>query len=128
MTSPACVLVVDDDPDTRDLFAAALTARGFHVKVAASGEEAIRRLCEPGDTPDLILLDVVMPGMDGLEFRRIQRQYLRWAAIPVVAVTGHAAPGSLEALDAAATLVKPVAVADLLAAVERCCRRREPAW
>lgn len=60
-----------------------------------------------------------MPGMDGVEFYRIQQQYLRWAVIPVVVVTGVASPALASQLGVAAVLAKPVAGEDLLAAVNQ---------
>ncbi len=125
MTSSAYVLIVDDDRDVRVLFTEILTDAGHRVATASHGEEAIRRLCEPGESPDLILLDVSMPGMDGFEFHRVQQQYLRWAMIPVVVVTGLTSPGLASQLGVAAVLGKPVAPDVLLATVDH-FRRRGP--
>jgi CheY-like chemotaxis protein len=123
-TYPTDVLVVDDDPDFRDLLKALLTNAGYRVAVADDGEAAIQRLCDPGVTPDLILLDLVMPGMDGFQLRRIQQQYLRWAAIPVVVLSAFASSDRIAAMNVASVLTKPIDPVELLAVVERCRRSR----
>jgi CheY-like chemotaxis protein len=113
------VLIVDDDPDTRELLAELLVEEGYRVGVAEDGLGAIRYL-RSGGAPQVILLDWRMPGSDGGEFRRFQRADARFAKIPVVVMTGdlrvEAAPGEL---DAAELLVKPVQVDRLLEVVSR---------
>ncbi len=74
----AYVLLVDDDETFRDALTALLTRHGYRVVSVKDGEAAVAQLCQD-ETPDLILLDLKMPGMDGVQFRQIQRQYLRWA-------------------------------------------------
>ena len=68
----ARVLVVDDEPDARELLSEFLTAKGYAVLTASNGEEALRKLKE--DRPHLILLDIRMPKMDGLETLRRVRE------------------------------------------------------
>ena len=71
MTEPGVVLVVDDQAPNRRLLEAVLEPRGYRVVSAESGEEALRLLAE--DPPDVVLLDIVMPGIDGYEVcRRIR--------------------------------------------------------
>ena len=86
MTDPdqaAAILVVDDLPQNTRLLDAVLSPRGFDVRVALSGDEALRSLAD--DPPDLVLLDILMPGMDGYEVcRRIRsnpddRVSCRWS-------------------------------------------------
>jgi CheY-like chemotaxis protein len=79
------VLVVDDDPDQRDVLAMLLETEGYSVEAAASGYGALSRL-EQGLDPCVIILDLMMDGMDGFEFRERQTSEPdpRIAAIPVV--------------------------------------------
>lgn len=81
------VLVVDDMADQRAIFRALLEHRGFLVLEAADGEAAVRSAEE--DRPDLILMDVNLPWMDGWEVTRRLKAVPRTAGIPVVAVSAH---------------------------------------
>jgi DNA-binding response OmpR family regulator len=80
------VLVVDDDPDSRALLADFLNGEGYGYRLAASGEEALSEL--DAALPDLILLDAVMPGLDGFETCRRLKRREDAAAIPVIFMTG----------------------------------------
>ena len=119
MSPPKYILVIDDEPDALAMLAALLAGEGHRVATARNGAEAIERLCDPGPPPDVILLDLEMPGMNGYEFRDLQRRYLRWATIPVIVLGGFIPTDRLQA----AVLARPVAVGSLLAAVDRVCRR-----
>jgi adenylate cyclase len=79
------VLIVEDDEPTRDVMRTALASFGWDVHEAANGIEGLERLAE--HTPDLILLDLMMPGMDGFEFLGVLRSSTGGASIPVVVVT-----------------------------------------
>jgi CheY-like chemotaxis protein len=126
VSPPACeaaasetlVLVVDDDPEIRRLTEALLTEHGYHVMVAAHGKAAIQRLRER--VPDLIVLDLAMPVMDGWQFRTEQR-YLtdrRVAAVPVLLLTAEDdAAGHAHTLQAVGVVRKPFDPDDLLDAV-----------
>lgn len=83
-----CVLLVDDYTDAREMYTAYLEFAGFDVIGAANGMEALER----ADTqvPDIILMDLSLPVMDGWETTRRLKANARTAAIPVVALTGHA--------------------------------------
>jgi adenylate cyclase len=85
MTDGARVLVVDDTPQNVKLLADLLDAKGYRVRTAASGEEALRLVAE--DPPDLVLLDVMMPGLSGYDVCRRLRTSPRTALLPVVMVT-----------------------------------------
>jgi DNA-binding response OmpR family regulator len=114
------VLVVDDDDDLRETLAALLSASGHHVAVAANGEVALRWLANTSELPDVILLDWMMPRMDGLEFRKRQRQDARLAAIPVVLMTAaHGGRVPLDEIAADAVLHKPNSLIELLRVLER---------
>jgi CheY-like chemotaxis protein len=81
------VLVIEDENLHREGLAYLLERAGYAISAARSGEEAVAHLTV-GPTPDLILLDLKMPGMDGAEFRKIQLSTEKWASIPVVVVSG----------------------------------------
>lgn len=82
------VLIVDDHPDARDLLAGYLTSRGFETTEAVDGIDAIDRATE--DPPDVILMDIAMPRMDGVEATARLKADPRTAKVPVIAVTGQA--------------------------------------
>ncbi|MGH3111689.1 MAG: response regulator transcription factor [Gaiellaceae bacterium] len=117
------ILVVDDERAVRDSLRRALELEGYRVELAEDGEEALRRLdLEP--TPDAVILDVLMPGADGLEVCR----RLRGAGneVPVLMLTARAEIDSRVAgLDAGADdyLPKPFALAELLARLRALLRR-----
>lgn len=112
------ILVVEDDPDLRRFLVDALGDEGHDIHQAASGAEALALL--RGSTPDLILLDISMPEMDGREFREAQRRLpLPASRTPVVLVTGvHDYTGLVEELHAAAILRKPFDLDALFRTVE----------
>jgi CheY-like chemotaxis protein len=82
------ILVVDDEPDVLRYQAAVLEDAGFEVITAADGNEALERVKEA--PPDLVSLDLVMPGKSGIRFIHALRRNRAWATIPVIIVTGHA--------------------------------------
>jgi CheY-like chemotaxis protein len=118
------LLFVDDDAMMRRMTETLLIAHGYRVIVAVHGRDGIERLRE--QCPDLIVLDVNMPVMDGYQFRREQR-YLpdkKRAAVPVLLMTGeNDAPGHADALQAAGVITKPFDPDDLLDAVSAAIKR-----
>jgi CheY-like chemotaxis protein len=82
------VLVVEDDPALREIYAGALRGYGHGVRTAADGSEALRRL-ENGWAPCVVFLDLRMPGMDGWELSRRLHDDERWKHLPVVVVAAH---------------------------------------
>jgi CheY-like chemotaxis protein len=80
------VMVVEDDPASREIVVRMLQKEGIHVREASNGREAIAVL-EGGVTPDLIVLDLIMAEMDGFEFLRQVRPHAEWSKIPVVVVS-----------------------------------------
>ena len=86
MTAPL-VLLVEDNETNQLLLTAVLERDGYRVNVAGSAEEA-RKLID-GETPDLILMDLQLPGLDGLSFTRALSLDSATASIPVIAVTAH---------------------------------------
>ncbi|MCF2491406.1 response regulator [Dyadobacter sp. CY347] len=114
------ILIADDD--MRNIFAlsAVLEESGFKIEIAANGREAIEKL---EDTPeiDLVLMDVMMPEMDGIEATRKIREVPRWANLPIIAVTAKAMQGDREQCLAAGAndyISKPVDVDKLLALIK----------
>ncbi len=116
----ARVLVVDDDADIREGLRDILEDEGHDVAEARNGQDALARLRALVPAPDLILLDLMMPVMDGLEFRRQQLLDPALAGIPVVVLSadGHVDVGST-LLAATQRLRKPIPLDQLLALVER---------
>jgi CheY-like chemotaxis protein len=82
------VLVVEDDADTREALARALQRRGYQTASSENGHTALAEMSR--DRPDLIVLDLRMPVMDGMTFLQVIRGYLRWRDLPVIVVTAVA--------------------------------------
>jgi signal transduction histidine kinase len=112
------VLVVDDDADIRQTIAETLTNAGYETLTAVDGAEALERLRSA--SAQLIILDLMMPRMDGIEFRLRQREDPALAAIPTVLVTAFDPPrDGLIPLEPAACVRKPVDIDALLDLVRR---------
>ncbi len=115
------VLIVEDDEDVREAIVEVLRDSRIRAVGACNGREALDRL-RSGDKPCLILLDVMMPVMDGWEFRAAQSQDQSLCAIPVVVLTAHAsAEETARVMRADGFLKKPVRLERLLATVRRYC-------
>lgn len=112
------ILVVEDDADIRDLMKIFLEGDGYRVEIAADGVDAFEKL-EAGACPDLILLDLMMPRMDGEQFLKEIRTG-PFSGIPVVIISGHCAVRkTARELNAAGFLMKPVEFNELLKTVRR---------
>jgi CheY-like chemotaxis protein len=112
------VLVVDDDPDILEALSEILEAEGFEIRRARNGKEALERL-EP-DPPHLILLDLMMPVMDGWEFAQRMRQKPDFAAIPIIVLSADRNVGSkAKDIGAMGHLAKPFELNDLLSMVRQ---------
>ncbi len=109
------ILLVEDDEITRGAIKMVLEWEGYRVDCAANGREALDYLHRQG-RPALILLDVMMPVMDGEEFRREQKRDPSLARVPVVVVSALEAASRL---DAAGHVRKPFQVEELLAAIRQ---------
>jgi len=117
MTAPR-ILVVDDDAAVRDVLRTTLARGGHDVLAAASGMEGLVRAQE--ERPDLVLLDVMMPGMDGWEVLKLLKLDAATREIPVVIVSVRAEPRDrIRALQEGAVdyVAKPFALEELLASV-----------
>ncbi len=117
----ASILIVEDDDDVRDALRFALTDEGYRVACAGDGIEALDYLRQ-GPRPEVILLDMMMPRMDGAQFRAAQLEDPALAAIPVVLVTADArAQQRMKGMEARAYLRKPVSLDQLLDIIEKLC-------
>jgi two-component system, chemotaxis family, chemotaxis protein CheY len=118
----ARVLIVEDDLDFREHIAALIRSRGHEVELAADGEEALLRL-HVGEPPSLILLDLMMPEMDGWTFRARMLQDAKLAAIPIAILSGvgsaHSVGNEAQKLHIDHYLGKPVDLPALYRLLER---------
>jgi CheY-like chemotaxis protein len=126
MSVPANILIVEDDPATREMLTRLLSLEGFHAVAAEDGLEALHLLRavkrRAPDAPCLVLLDLTMPRLGGREFRRAQLEDPRVASVPVAIVSGLAdADERAQALGAVAAVTKPIDVDALLKIVRRYC-------
>jgi CheY-like chemotaxis protein len=115
------VLVVDDDVDIRETLCAVLEASGYPVVTAENGRDALDKIAK-GGRPCLVLLDLMMPVMDGLEFLAKGLESGAIVGVPVVVITAYDQLGARAADTTAAVLKKPFDLGVLLSWVERFCR------
>ena len=115
------LLIVEDNEITREGMAAVLRRAGYHVSLAADGAQALAHLADD-PLPDLILLDMLMPSLDGWRFLEERRHDRDLRAIPVIIVTalGVASADWAASLGAVGFVTKPVETEDLLAVVRHC--------
>lgn len=116
----ARVLVVEDDPDIRTLLEVRLRRMGHRVLGAGSGEEALSVMADKG-VPDVAVLDVLMPGMSGLDLLAQLRQDSAYSAMPVIFLSGRVEAADIAAGRAlgATYLTKPVVLTALSDAIDR---------
>jgi CheY-like chemotaxis protein len=124
---PARILIVDDERDNRELLEIILTSEGFVIQTAASGEEALDAVTT--QTPDLILLDVMMPGMNGYDVVTKIKGDIATKSIPVIMVSALNDTTSrmrAESAGADGFLSKPIDCADLCGHVRTALGRGRP--
>ena len=119
----ASVMIVEDDRDTREMLGRFLELEGFDVRTAANGQMAFEALREDGSAPHVILLDLMMPVMNGWQFREKQVRDPRFSRIPVVVVTAAGPRDDIPSITADAWLSKPVDFDRLLATIDSLCRK-----
>lgn len=120
---PANILIVEDDPDILSSLAEVLREEQFDVETAANGYQALSRL--ESHMPDLILLDLMMPLMDGWKFLEVARQRFPAMRAPVVLLSAvHDLPTEAERLGVAASLPKPFDLEDVARIAHELCDRR----
>ncbi len=111
------ILVIDDDNGITEGLCALFEDEGYIVNVANNGERALKYLAQ-NTLPDVILLDLMMPVMDGYSFRSEQLKDPNIAKIPVIVMTASTIDGRVEMLNANSVLRKPLDVNQLMAVVE----------
>jgi DNA-binding response OmpR family regulator len=116
------ILVVEDDADLRRMYRTALMLAGFRVHDVSIGIDALRYIDQ--EAPDLIVLDLMLPDIDGLVIRQEIAAHAHTQRIPIVIVTG--ATLDLSTADVACVLRKPVAPDELVRAVHRCLHSGAP--
>lgn len=119
----ASVLIVEDDRDTREMLGRFLELEGFDVQTAANGELALKVL-QDEDRPSVIILDLMMPVMNGWQFRVAQQSDPNLSQIPVVVVTAAGVREDIPAINADGWLSKPVDFDRLLATIGPLCQRQ----
>jgi two-component system, cell cycle response regulator DivK len=128
-TSSSSVLLVEDNEDNRIIYATALRYAGYEVFEAITGTDGVHQART--NRPDLILMDISVPELDGWEATAILKADPNTKHIPVIAVTAHALPGDQERSVQAGCdgyLAKPIPPATLLAEVDRRFGRTTPSY
>jgi CheY-like chemotaxis protein len=119
MSTPT-VLIVEDDPDTREMLGKFLELEGFQVETAANGQLALEKL-QSGVPASVIVLDLMMPVMDGWQFRKRQTADEQLSKIPTIVVSA-AGKDRMTQVPADAYLAKPIDMDELLSRVSQFCK------
>lgn len=116
------ILVVDDNPDVLFFLKTVLTGEGYAVEVASNGKSALAKIAN--SPPDLVLLDVMMPGMNGYEVTQQLRQHPQLPAIPIILLTAYPEVDMIEGLEIGGDIFlrKPIDEALLLARIRALLR------
>lgn len=117
------VLIVEDDVDAREAYDRFLVLNGFRTAVASDGREALRKIASL--EPDLVVMDLAMPTLNGREAIQAMRESKKTSRIPVLVLTAHARDGSetVRSMDCEGFLIKPCSPSELLAEVNRVLER-----
>jgi DNA-binding response OmpR family regulator len=124
MDAQKTVMIIEDEPDAAEMFAEMMRVNGFRVLKMFSSAPAIPMISQ--EKPDVIILDIMMPDISGLEVLRYMRREPDLHAIPVIVVSAKSMPGDIKTgLEAGASmyLTKPVGFLDLKQAVEQVLRK-----
>lgn len=119
MTRRGAVCIVEDDADIRETLRELLEMEGFSVLTAGNGQEALELLSRKPSQLSLILLDLMMPVMDGWEFMHLAKTRSDTAPVPIVVMSAIADPTKLKGTPAKAFIRKPVDIDALLRVVSR---------
>ncbi len=119
---PKKILIIEDDSDFRDIYALFLQGESYQVLTACHGREGLAVLEK--ETPDLIILDLIMPVMDGEEFYVCLREQAKWRSIPVIvaSVNDKMPPRIVELGGVAGSLKKPFRIDVLLDKIRECMK------
>jgi twitching motility two-component system response regulator PilG len=115
------LLIIDDDDDTRESLISLFQSEGFQAEGAKSGLAALAMLTFGEIVPDAILLDLLMPAMNGAQFRSVAQRHPRWSSIPIIVCSADRVRDP-DALKVFGVLEKPFDLDDLLEVVKRACR------
>src|SRR5436190_15091014 len=121
------ILIIEDDPDIAESLTYNLKREGFHVVVAHSGEQGFRMAMDPQSTPSLIVLDLMLPGMNGSEVCERLRRKPETEKIPIIILTAKASEADkIAGLDLGADdyMTKPFSVKELIARIRAVLRRK----
>lgn len=121
---PPHVLLVEDDRDTREMYSHYLSYSGMNVTEAPSGPRALERA--RAQRPDVVVTDIAMPGMDGLELSRILRAEAPTRDVPIIVVSGNATDRAFDA-GCDVVLEKPCSPDELLHVIEEVLKDEPPA-
>jgi two-component system, chemotaxis family, chemotaxis protein CheY len=113
------VLIIDDNDEIRILLKTLLTRAGFKVETAEDGQAGLDYLASCTELPDVILLDLIMPRMDGYKFREIQVQDERMGRIPVIVMTANQMQDGSKNLNGLEYLRKPIQIEDLITSIRK---------
>lgn len=120
------VIVIEDEPDAAEMFAEMMRVSGFRVLKTYSSTPAISMVAK--ELPDVVILDIMMPDVSGLEVLRFMRREPKLKNIPVIVVSARSMPSDVkEGLEAGATeyLTKPVGYLDLKQAVDQVMQKQQ---
>jgi CheY-like chemotaxis protein len=121
MATPSSVLIIEDDFEIRKALLDILRSEGYSVQAATDGQEALEVLRKGAQKPNVIILDLMMPVMDGWIFRNHQLQDPSIAKIPVIVITAEGtAKAKAKAMNAVAGIRKPIDLDELLGTLRTC--------
>jgi CheY-like chemotaxis protein len=107
------ILIVEDDDDSREMLAFLLAGRGYHISCAEDGQTALSLL--QSESPELIITDISMPGMDGIDLIKRLRQQRQWQSIPILVMSAFRSGMVSQAMEAGANAAtsKPLEIEKL---------------
>ena len=123
MNSNCKILIIDDDEDVRESLIALLNGEGYDAAGAHSGLAALTTMTWQRYLPDVILLDLIMPTMDGEKFHAVVQKHPRWSRIPILLCTGNGAPVTIPVFG---VLQKPFDLDEMLALIKNACACARP--
>jgi CheY-like chemotaxis protein len=116
------ILIVDDEPEIRQLLSEVLVEEGYTVAHATNGREALTYLQTANPLPCVIILDLMMPSMNGWDFLQVRQHDPQLALIPIVVISAAHGHTMAAALGVQSALDKPIDLERLLATVQHYCR------
>ncbi len=117
--TPKTVLIIDDDAAIREVMQDVLELQGYRILTAGDGKEGFNLLCDTQPRPSVILLDMMMPGVNGWQFLDYQRSHPDLSQVPVIICSAYRE--SAKAVKPAAVIEKPIQLNKLLEAVKAFC-------